>query len=58
MKCTVKNCSNHLHQGSFTGKFCNPCYSFITDKNTKGTRFKPEVLKDLTKNKEKYKEKL
>lgn len=58
MKCAVKNCSNHLHQGSFTGKFCSPCYSFIIDKNTDGTIFTSEVLKDLTKNKERYKEKL
>ena len=30
MKCIVKDCTNHSHQGKFIGELCSPCYSFIT----------------------------
>lgn len=30
MKCIVKNCKNHTHQGQFVGDMCLPCYQFIT----------------------------
>lgn len=29
-KCVVAQCSNHEHQGSFTGAFCTPCWRMIT----------------------------
>lgn len=28
MKCIVKNCQNHTHQGKFVGDLCSPCYEF------------------------------
>lgn len=31
MKCIVKDCKNHTHEGGFTGDLCNPCYLFITE---------------------------
>ena len=30
LKCIVKDCENHRHEGGFTGDLCNPCYEFIT----------------------------
>jgi hypothetical protein len=30
MKCIVKDCKNHSHQGKFIGDLCSPCYQFIT----------------------------
>jgi len=30
IKCIVKDCQNHKHEGGFTGDLCNPCYRFIT----------------------------
>ena len=30
IKCIVKDCENHKHEGGFTGDLCNPCYEFIT----------------------------
>ena len=29
-KCVVAQCSNHEHQGAFTGAFCTPCWHMIT----------------------------
>jgi hypothetical protein len=31
MKCIVKDCENHTHQGKFVGELCAPCYEFITE---------------------------
>lgn len=30
MKCHVKNCENHEHQGLFVGIVCSPCYEFLS----------------------------
>ena len=30
MKCHVKNCENHKHEGLFIGFLCSPCYTFLT----------------------------
>ncbi len=30
MKCIVKDCKNHTHQGTFVGELCAPCHEFIT----------------------------
>jgi hypothetical protein len=30
MRCIVKDCANHAHQGLFVGSLCNPCHAFIT----------------------------
>ena len=30
MKCIVKNCKNHSHEGRFVGNLCSPCYEFVT----------------------------
>lgn len=30
MKCLVKDCANHGHEGGFVGDLCVPCYQFIT----------------------------
>ena len=30
MKCIVKGCENHKHQGGFEDGMCLPCYLFIT----------------------------
>ena len=29
MKCIVKDCKNHEHQGRFVGELCSPCHEFI-----------------------------
>jgi hypothetical protein len=29
MKCVVKDCTNHTHEGKFVGLLCSPCYAFI-----------------------------
>lgn len=29
MKCSVKDCENHSHQGYFVGLLCEPCHDFI-----------------------------
>jgi len=29
MKCAVKDCENHAHQGHFVGLLCLPCHTFI-----------------------------
>jgi hypothetical protein len=29
LKCIVKDCENHKHEGSFNGDVCSPCYQFI-----------------------------
>ena len=31
MKCIVKGCENHSHEGKFKGDICYPCYAFITN---------------------------
>jgi Na+/phosphate symporter len=31
MKCIVKNCENHSHQGKFIGELCSPCHRYITE---------------------------
>jgi len=31
IKCIVKDCENHNDQGRFFGKFCTPCWEFITE---------------------------
>lgn len=30
MKCLVKGCVNHDHEGGFNGLLCSPCYTMIT----------------------------
>ena len=30
MKCIVKGCNNHSHQGGFIDKMCFPCHKMIT----------------------------
>lgn len=29
MKCAVKDCMNHAHEGKFVGLLCSPCHTFI-----------------------------
>ena len=29
MKCIVKDCSNHEHEGRFSAELCFPCFRFI-----------------------------
>jgi hypothetical protein len=29
MKCVVKDCTNHTHEGKFVELLCSPCYAFI-----------------------------
>lgn len=31
MKCIVKDCQNHEHEGKFIGSLCSPCYRYITE---------------------------
>ena len=30
MKCIVKDCENHIHEGGFVSDLCSPCHRFIT----------------------------
>ena len=32
MKCIVKDCENHGHQGRFIGQLCAPCYYYVSGK--------------------------
>lgn len=29
LKCAVKDCTNHAHNGLFVGLLCSPCHAFI-----------------------------
>jgi hypothetical protein len=31
IKCIVKDCANHKHQGKFIGDLCSPCFSFLVE---------------------------
>lgn len=31
VKCIVKDCTNHTHEGEFIGDLCSPCHEFITE---------------------------
>jgi hypothetical protein len=31
MKCIVKDCKNHSHEGLFVGNLCSPCHVFVTE---------------------------
>jgi hypothetical protein len=33
IKCIVKDCENHTHEGGFEGTLCLPCHEFITTGN-------------------------
>ena len=30
MKCIVRGCVNHQHQGRFVGELCGPCHNMLT----------------------------
>jgi len=30
IKCAVKDCTNHTHQGRFVGLLCAPCHSYVS----------------------------
>lgn len=30
IRCAVKDCANHIHEGRFVGSLCAPCYAFIS----------------------------
>lgn len=30
IRCIVKDCQNHRHEGKFVGDLCDPCHTFIT----------------------------
>jgi hypothetical protein len=30
MKCIVKNCQNHEHEGRFIGQLCSPCFGYLS----------------------------
>ena len=30
IRCIVKDCQNHRHEGKFVGDLCSPCHTFIT----------------------------
>ena len=30
MRCIVKDCKNHDHEGKFVGSLCFPCHEYIT----------------------------
>ena len=36
MKCAVKDCTNHAHQGKFIGLLCAPCHAFIAGERSGG----------------------
>jgi hypothetical protein len=29
MKCAIKDCKNHSHDGLFRGLLCSPCHAFV-----------------------------
>jgi hypothetical protein len=33
IKCIVKGCTNHMHQGKFVGYLCKPCYMYLSTGN-------------------------
>lgn len=32
IKCIVKDCVNHTHEGKFVGTLCAPCYQWIAER--------------------------
>jgi len=45
IKCIVKDCENHTHQGGFVGELCVPCHEFITEGKGKHSQvFRNTVL--------------
>ena len=47
MKCIVKDCTNHRHEGKFVGNLCSPCFTFlITGEGTYSQAYKSTVLKE------------
>jgi hypothetical protein len=30
MKCIVKDCTNHEHEGRFIGQLCSPCFEYLS----------------------------
>lgn len=49
MKCIVKDCSNHEHEGRFIGDLCFPCYEFIaTGKGVYSQAYRNVQRKPLT----------
>ena len=45
MKCAVKDCENHEHQGRFIGGLCSPCYRYLTGDNELHSQLYRNVLK-------------
>ena len=49
IKCIVKDCENHKHEGGSAGDVCMPCYEFITTgKGIYSQAYRNTLLKDLT----------
>lgn len=47
MKCIVKDCVNHSHEGKFVGDLCNPCFQFlITGEGESSQAYRNTVLKE------------
>lgn len=57
MKCLVKGCENHSHEGKFVGELCNPCHIMLTEGKVSPSNAwfveaiknaREDVLKDVT----------
>lgn len=49
MKCIVKDCKNHKHEGGFNGDVCSPCYQFIVHgKGVNSQAYRNTHLAELT----------
>jgi hypothetical protein len=35
MRCIVKGCDNHSHEGGFVGSICSPCYFMLVEGHIK-----------------------
>lgn len=57
MKCLVKGCENHSHEGKFVGELCKPCHIMLTEGKVSPSNAwfveaiknaREDVLKDVT----------
>jgi hypothetical protein len=47
MKCIVKDCANHSHEGKFVNDLCKPCFQFLTTGEGKYSQvYRNTVLKE------------
>ena len=49
MKCIVKDCPNHEHEGKFMGNLCSPCAEFIANGKTSMKNLYSQAYRNVQK---------